>query len=61
MVFKVSEESFSLTTLHCTTKLNIGIINTYVVVVVVVGCICICITRFSQVLSNTNHRKMGKE
>lgn len=41
MVFKESEESFSLPTLHCTTKLNIGIMYLYVL-----GCICTLLTMY---------------
>ena len=45
MVFKESEESFSLPTLHCTTKLNIGIMYLYVL-----GCICTLLTTYYKLI-----------
>ena len=51
MVFKESEESFSLPTLHCTTKLNIGIMYLYVL-----GCICTLLTTYYYTLILQNPR-----
>ena len=51
MVFKESEESFSLPTLHCTTKLNIGIMYLYVL-----GCICTLLTTYYYKLILQNQR-----